>query len=51
MEIAAAETDGIDAHLDFARARVFDRSFSQMELALRDQFGYQHYRVPTAIVK
>ena len=51
MEIAAADTDGIDPHLDFAGAWVFDRFFSQMELALRDEFGYQHYEVPTAIVK
>ena len=51
MEIAAADADGIDPHLDFAGARVFDRFFSQMELALRDEFGYQHYEVPTAIVR
>jgi hypothetical protein len=36
MEIAAAETDGIDAHLDFAWGRLRDRLFSQMKLALRD---------------
>ena len=51
MEIAAADADGIDPHLDFAGAWVFDRIFSQMEFALRDEFGYQHYEVPTAIVK
>ena len=28
MEIAAADTDGTDPDLDFARARVFDRFFS-----------------------
>jgi hypothetical protein len=51
MEIAAADADGADAHLDLARARVFDGLFRQMELAWRDKFGYQHYRVPTAIVR
>ena len=50
MQIAAAEADGIDPHLDFAWAWVFDRLFSQTELALRDEFGYQHYGLPTAIV-
>jgi glycerate-2-kinase len=40
MEIAAADTDGIDPHLDFAGAGVFNRLFSQVELALRDKFGY-----------
>jgi hypothetical protein len=51
MEIAAADTGGIDPHLDFAGAWVFDRLFRQMELALRDELGYQHYGVPTAIVR
>ena len=51
MQIAAADTHGIDPHLDFAGAWVFDRFFGQMELALRDEFGYQHYGVPTAIVR
>jgi hypothetical protein len=51
MEIAAADADGIDPHLDLAGARVFDGLFRQMELALRGEFGYQHYRVPTAIVR
>ena len=50
MQIAAAEADGIDPYLDFARTRVFDRLFSQTELALRYEFGYQHYGFPTALV-
>ena len=30
---------------------VFDRFFGQLELALRDEFGYQHYEVPSAHCK
>ncbi len=51
MEIAAADADGTDPHLDFAGGRVFDRFFGQLELALRDEFGYQHYEVPSAHCK
>jgi hypothetical protein len=51
MNIAAADADRPNPHLYFSRARIFDRFFSQMELALRDQFGYQHYEFPTAIVR
>jgi hypothetical protein len=51
MEIAAADADGTNVHLDLTGARVFDDLFRQMELALRDEFGYQHYRVPIAIVR
>ena len=50
VDIAAADTYGIDPHLDFAGAWVFDRTFSQMEFALRDEFGYKHCGFPTAIV-
>jgi hypothetical protein len=51
MQIAAADTGGIDPHLDFAGAWVFDRFFGQMKFAWRDQFGYEHDEVPTAIVR
>jgi hypothetical protein len=40
MDIAAADADGMDAHLDLARARIFDGLFRQMELALGGEFGY-----------
>jgi hypothetical protein len=43
MKIAATDADGTDAHLDLTGARVLDGFFRQMELALRDKFGYQHY--------
>ena len=50
VDIAAADADGIDPHLDFAGAGVFDRAFGQTEFALRDELGYKHCGVPTAIV-
>jgi hypothetical protein len=40
VNVAAAYTDGIDPHLDFAGAWVFDRAFSQTKFALRDELGY-----------
>ena len=51
MQIAAADTGGINPHLDFARAWVFDRFFRQLKFAWRNQFGYKHVEVPTAIVR
>jgi hypothetical protein len=43
MEIAAADSDGAYAHLDFAWPWVFNWFFDEMELALRHEFGYEHY--------
>jgi len=51
VQIAAADADGADPYLYLARARVFNGLFRQMELSWRDEFGYQHYRVPIAIVR
>jgi hypothetical protein len=51
MQIATADADGFDAHLNFTGRGVFDRFFGQLKLAGSDEFGDEHYKYPNSHCK